>query len=240
MSEEILDAKERIIRAAADLLARGGREAVSTRAVSAAAGVQAPTIYRQFGDMQGLLDAVAAETFSEYVRQKRVLEQTDDPIQDLRRGWDQHVAFGLANPGAYLLIYSAPATLADTPAKREAEVMLLALIARVAEAGRLGISVSRAARMMAAAGRGLTLLLISTLPEERDPQLADAVREAILAAITIPASSADVGKESPGVNRVASRAIALRAVLAEKPDVLSPAEQHLLGEWLDRLATANG
>jgi hypothetical protein len=34
------------VQAAARLLAEGGREAVSTRAVAAAAGVQAPTIYR--------------------------------------------------------------------------------------------------------------------------------------------------------------------------------------------------
>ena len=34
----------RILDAAASLLTAGGREAVSTRAVSAAAGVQAPTI----------------------------------------------------------------------------------------------------------------------------------------------------------------------------------------------------
>ena len=39
--------KDRIVRVAADLLAEGGREAVSTRAVAAAAGVQVPTIYRQ-------------------------------------------------------------------------------------------------------------------------------------------------------------------------------------------------
>ena len=43
----------------AQLLNDGGREAVSTRAVAAAAGVQPPTIYRQYGDMQGLLSAVA-------------------------------------------------------------------------------------------------------------------------------------------------------------------------------------
>jgi len=48
------DARARIVRAATELLATGGRNAVTTRAVSAAAGVQAPTIYRHFGDMQSL------------------------------------------------------------------------------------------------------------------------------------------------------------------------------------------
>ena len=50
---------ERMVRAAADLLQSGGIDAVSTRAVAAAAGVQPPAIYRQFGDKDGLLDAVA-------------------------------------------------------------------------------------------------------------------------------------------------------------------------------------
>ncbi|MGC4948582.1 TetR family transcriptional regulator, partial [Streptomyces sp. DT224] len=40
--------RRRIIAAATRLLAEKGREAVSTRAVGAAAGVQAPTIYRLF------------------------------------------------------------------------------------------------------------------------------------------------------------------------------------------------
>ncbi|WP_205752419.1 helix-turn-helix domain-containing protein [Cryptosporangium phraense] len=43
------------------LLAEGGSERVSTRAVCEAAGVQPPTIYRLFDSMDGLLDAVARE-----------------------------------------------------------------------------------------------------------------------------------------------------------------------------------
>src|SRR5213082_3591627 len=92
--EQTVDVRERIMRAAAGLLAQGGREAVTTRAVSAAAGVQAPTLYRQFGDMRGLLNAVARETLAAYVRDKAAQEPGDDPVEDLRRGWDLHVAFG--------------------------------------------------------------------------------------------------------------------------------------------------
>ena len=47
--------------AAAELLERDGRDAVSTRAVNTAAGVQAPTPYRLPGDEGGLLRAVAAD-----------------------------------------------------------------------------------------------------------------------------------------------------------------------------------
>src|SRR5918993_4192917 len=97
--------RDRIVTAAAALLTEGGREAVSTRAVSAAAGVQAPTIYRLFGDKQGLLDEVASQGFRRYLADKASLEPTDDPVQDLRDGWDAHVEMGLAQPALYRLMY---------------------------------------------------------------------------------------------------------------------------------------
>ena len=89
------------MRAAAKLLAAGGRNAVTTRAVSAAAGVQPPTIYRHFGDMHELLGAVVLETLAVYVRGQATRALTNDPVEDLRRGWDLHIGFGLANPDAF-------------------------------------------------------------------------------------------------------------------------------------------
>lgn len=240
MTERSSDVRERIVQAAAELLAAGGREAVSTRAVSAAAGVQAPTIYRQFGDMRGLLDAVAQETFAEYVRQKAARARTDDPVEDLRRGWDLHVAYGLAHPAAYVLMHSDPALTTDSPAARDGAAILQEQLARVAEAGRLRVSVAHAARLIFAAARGVTLSLIGTPPDARDPRLSEAMREAVLAAITVEpdadGAAATASDEAAAGNRVAARAVALRAVLAEAPDVLSAAERQLLGEWLDRLA----
>ncbi|MEO7358899.1 MAG: helix-turn-helix domain-containing protein [Gemmatimonadaceae bacterium] len=237
MTEELLDTRARIIRAAKALLDKGGRDAVSTRAVSAAAGVQAPTIYRQFGDMRGLLDAVAHQALVDYVALKASLTPSDDAVADLRKGWHGHVEYGLANPAAYLLIYSDPQSLADAPAKREAEAMLLKLVTRVAEAGRLKVSVPHAAQLISSAGRGVVLSLIATPPAERDAELANAMCEAVMSAILAKTSVDQNGGHQPTENRVASRAVALRAVLSDAPDVLSPAEEHLLGDWLDRLAT---
>ena len=236
---ERMDVRERIVRAAAELLASGGREAVSTRAVSAAAGVQAPTIYRQFGDMRGLLDAVARQVLAAYVREKATRAPSADPLEEMRGGWDLHVAFGLANPAAYVLIYGDPASAAIAQAARDGEALLHALIERVAAAGRLRVSVPHAVHLVSAGARGVTLSLLSTPPESRDPRLSAAMRDAVLAAITVaPPSSAGV-EDEPAPARVAARAVALRAVLGEAPGALSPAERHLLGEWLDRLASAD-
>ena len=168
MTEETFDVRARIIRAATRLLASGDREAVPTRAVDAAAGVQAPTIYRQFGDMQGLLDAVAGEALTDYGRQKRVAERSDDPVQDMLRGWDHHVAFGLANLVAYLLMFSDSSKLSDSPARREGEAILRDLVGPAAQAGRLAVAVPHAASIMSSACRGVVLSLIAAAPGECD------------------------------------------------------------------------
>ena len=53
-----------LVEVAAQLLREQGPTGVTTRAVAQAAGVQAPTIYRLFGDKDGLLDAVAEHVFA--------------------------------------------------------------------------------------------------------------------------------------------------------------------------------
>ncbi len=63
--------RQRVIDAAIDLLTSGGRDAVTTRAVADAAGLQPPAIYRLFGDKEGLLDAVAEYGFASFVAGKR-------------------------------------------------------------------------------------------------------------------------------------------------------------------------
>ena len=234
------NARARILRAATELLATGGRDAVTTRAVSAAAGVQPPTIYRHFGDMQGLFEAVARDTLATYAREKASRPLTNDPVEDLRRAWDLHIAFGLAHPDVFALLYSAPSVAAYRPVIDEGVALLQGLVARIAEAGRLRVDVAHATDLLHAAGTGITLTLSATPPEERDPRLSETVREAILTAITVPGTG-EAPDEAPGAastaERVAVHAVALRALLTETPSVLSPAERLLLCDWLDQLAT---
>ncbi|UWX64222.1 TetR/AcrR family transcriptional regulator [Deinococcus rubellus] len=233
MTEKSLEVRERIVQATAALLAQGGREAASTRAVSAAAGVQPPAIYRQFGDMQGLFSAVARETFAAYVRQKYADRATADPLEDLRRGWDTHVAFGIANPAVYLLMYTSGA---DPSALRDGQAILSQLVSRLAQAGRLRVSVAHATHLIAAAGEGVTLSLIRTPSEARDPSLSASMFEAVLRTIITDQSQDGVSETCSVSDQVAARAVALQAVLPEGPAVLSVGERQLMGEWLERLA----
>lgn len=220
--------RDRIVSTAAELLAEGGREAVSTRAVSAAAGIQAPTIYRLFGDMRGLLDAVAVYGFTKYLSDKTNLQFTDDPVEDLRSSWDLNVRFGLANPALYSLLLGEPRPNPSPPAAAVAAAeMLAARIHRIAEVGRLRVSEEHAEELVRAANAGTTLNLISTPEDRRDLVLSTMAREAVIAAITtdVPVSA---------TRGPAGAAVALRAVLPEV-SVLTATESALLTEWLDRI-----
>jgi len=218
--------RERIVETAAELLAGGGREAVTTRAVATAAGVQPPTIYRLFGDKVGLLDAVTEHGFRAYLADKGVASA--DPVADLRSGWDLHVGFGLANPGLYALMYGDPRPGTASPAATRATAMLRALVRRIAQAGRLRVAEEQAVALVHAAACGTVLTLLATVSP--DPGLSGLAREAVLAAVIADAPAV----AAPGP---VGAAVALRAALAET-DAVTTGERGLLEEWLDRIAAA--
>lgn len=210
------------------LLVEGGRESVSTRAVSIAAGVQPPAIYRLFGDKQGLLDAVAADGFASYLTEGLARRPSSDPIEDLRRGWDVHVGFGLANPYLYSLAYGGSRPGSATPAAVAAAEILADLVHQVAQAGGLRVAESSAVDLITAAECGTTLTLIAVPPATRDLSLSERAREATLASILSEALPV-IGSGT------ASAAIQLRAALPAAT-VLTASERGLLGDWLERIA----
>ncbi|CAN5236038.1 TetR/AcrR family transcriptional regulator [soil metagenome] len=222
------DTRQRLIEVAADLLATKGPAAVTTRSVAVAAGVQAPMIYRLFGDKDGLLSAVAEHGFASYLAQKRVAVVDDDPVADLRAGWDLHVGFGLANPALFRLMHTAMQTPDGRSAVEAGADVLRNRVLRVARAGRLRVAEQRAVHLIHAAGTGVVFALIDPPEHLRDPGLADLAWVAVCAAIL---TDADTSRSSGPI----VAAVALRAAL---PDLamFTPGESGLLGEWLDRVA----
>lgn len=221
------DTRVRIVAAAINLLNTGGRDAVTTRAVADAAGVQAPTLYRLFGDKHALLDAVAEHGFTTYLKEKMIRSPGQDPVEDLRKGWDLHVAFGLSHPAIYMLMYADPRPGVKSPAAETSYRVLKEHIRRVAVVGRLRFSEEQAAQLFHASGCGTVLTLLAKTEENRDMSLLEIARETAIAAITTEASAF----KSSGP---AAAAAALRAVLPEVQS-LSDGERTLLTEWLNRL-----
>ncbi|MFC4245180.1 TetR/AcrR family transcriptional regulator [Gryllotalpicola reticulitermitis] len=233
--------RQRIVAVAAALLRDGGQSAVTTRSVADRAGVQAPTIYRLFGDKDGLLDAIAEHEMTIFATAKRsavavAADDDIDPIEDLRTGWDMTVGFGLANPDLYALI-SDPSRRPRSPAAAAGMQLLADRVHRVARAGRLQVSEDRAVDLIHAAGTGAVLATLAKPAAERDQRLADAMFDAILTQIIAPddvdrAARRATPTESP--IDVAAHAVALRAH-ADDLAALSENERRMLTEWLDRV-----
>lgn len=226
---EAVSPKQRILDAAYELLSEGGRDAITTRAVSARAQVQAQTIYRHFDDMSGLLDAVAARGFDEFLEAKAEPDPAGDPVEQLRAGWDLHIAFAVSRPAVYALMYAEPR--ADTSeGSRRVHAVLRALVLDVAAAGRLVVPVDTAVAMIYAAGIGVALARIMNLGgQEIGPTLSARTRDAILDAVVIT----DAGDGPPP--DLAWHATSMRAALPDGDPRFTAAEAGLLDEWLRRL-----
>ena len=229
----------RVIEAAIDLLTREGRDAVTTRRVAVAAGLQPPAIYRLFGDKDGLLDAVAEHGFAAFLAAKHVDHDPVDPVEDLRAGWDLAVEFGLANPALYTLMYSEPTRAASAALKAGTQILMgrirrlaaggwLRVDEELAAGGWLRVDEELAAMIIRATAHGAVLTWLSLPEDRRDPALLTILRESMVTAVT----SQRPAVQEPGP---AGAARALRAALPAQT-TLSGAEQRLLGEWLDRLA----
>ncbi|MFC0040802.1 TetR/AcrR family transcriptional regulator [Actinomadura rayongensis] len=232
-----MDVRERILQAATDLLVASPDADVSTRAVCEAAGVGAPMLYRLFGDKAGLLAAVVDHGFEDYLAAKRATRPSDDPVQDLRDGWTNHVQYALENPNQYRLMYS-PGLTVPPGAAAEAFGLLRATVERCAAAGRLRVAPATATQVIMSANTGVALSLIARPAFYPDPAFSDLVRDAVIDAVTRPADApVHDAPESP----VPSVATTLGALLRAEPSgALSSAETALLQQWLDALAERRG
>lgn len=225
------DTREAIVSAAAGLLDAAGPEAVTTRAVAEAAGVQVPAIYRLFGDKDGLLEAVVEHELGAYVAAKaRAVRAADDgdldAVEDLRGGWRSQVEFGLAHPAVFALL-SDPVRASRSAAARAGRAVLAERVHRVARAGRLRVAEQHAAELVHAAGTGLVMSLLAVPADRRDLGLVDTMLDAVLAVVLV---QDPVGPDAG----VAPAATLLRA-RADDLAVLTAAERALLVEWLDRV-----
>jgi AcrR family transcriptional regulator len=233
--ESALGTRDRILGAAAALLHESGPTAVTTRAVAQAAGVQAPAIYRLFGDKDGLLEAVAEQAIAAFAATKRDLVDAEtaagaDPVDDLRAGWDMQIGFGLANPSLFALM-TVPGRAQESPAAHAALEVLRARVRRIAAAGRLRVPEELAVDLVRAAGSGAVVAILSKPAVERETAVAEEMWAAVLGRILTDAPAAQE-------RHVRTAAVTLRA-LAPQLDVLSAAERAVLAEWLDRAIDAD-
>lgn len=231
-AERKSDTRQELLEAAATLISEAPGQDVPLRAICDRVGVKLPTLYHFFGSKDGLLAAVIEYGFASYLDLKQATEPTGDPIEDIQRGWDAHVRFGLDNAGFYALMYGQVTPQRRPDAAAAPYAALLRLCQEAGAQGRLAVPAAAAADHVLAANVGVTLFLITA--EAPDLALAHQVRDATVAAIT------GLPGRSPGEADGAALAQQLLHSLAGAEDTLGEAETALLRTWLGRLAAATG
>jgi AcrR family transcriptional regulator len=150
------------LRAAAEMLvATGGADALSVRAVADEAGTSTRAVYSIFGSKEGLVAEMAQVAFEWLYETIDALPRTDDPARDLiavgthavRRLVTEH-------PALYRIAFQRIAGLEPAPglvaARERAWVQLQERVQRMKDAGLLGRkSVAGAAREINAMWEGL-------------------------------------------------------------------------------------
>jgi AcrR family transcriptional regulator len=136
-AEALLDEAER-------LLARGGPEAVSVRAVADAAGTTTRAVYTLFGGKEGLIHRLCERGYRDLVERVDSLSPTDDPAADLVEvGITGFRAFATTRPHLFRLTFErvTPDLLADSEVASSAFATYEALsryVERLVEATSLG------------------------------------------------------------------------------------------------------
>ena len=233
--------RTRILEAASDLLAQAADADASTRAICEAAGVTAPTLYHHFGDKEGLLAAVVDFGWASFLESKRTVAAVIHAhvADDIRAGWDNHLEFARENPNFYKLMWS-PAVSANSAAFREALQMLHGRLELGAGRGQLRVSVETGTRMIMSAVTGAALSLISQPDLFGDPTFATQLREAVIAAVTVPAERPTGKRRAPdaAAPTIATAAATLQSKLAVEDTPLTAPERALMEQWLTTLADA--
>jgi AcrR family transcriptional regulator len=127
------DLRTTLLDEAARMIAEGGVECVTMRAIGQRVGVSRAAPYRHFRDKDALLVAVAAQGFRRLrSRVMSVLSPKSRPsLERFRRMGEEYIGFALDNPAHYRLMYGKEAlTRADHPELREAGEALFDLLVR--------------------------------------------------------------------------------------------------------------
>ena len=130
--------KQALLDAAEALLRREGVGGLTLRAAAAETGVSHAAPKNHFGDLRGLQSELAASGFRRLAGQMRAAlddaATADDAMDAIGRAY---VAFAVANPGLFNLMYRSEMLDADRPALKSA-VSDMAMLLRGAVVARAG------------------------------------------------------------------------------------------------------
>lgn len=178
----VVSPADRIRRCALELLRDGGPAALTTRAVCQCAGVTAPTLYHHYGDKDGLLRAVAqAELLAMFARKQR-MKSTGDPLQDLKRGWDDWVEFAIEQPHLVRALQASGGATTQ-PLREAAEAIAAGRLVRLATTVPLVLDPPTAARVLVAGANAVVQMLLDGLSVAEVRRLSALLRDGLVSSL---------------------------------------------------------
>lgn len=100
------DTRAKLIAAAEVLVAEGGPDALSVRAVATAAATTTRAVYSLFSSRDGLVDALAEQAFGYLGQGVAAFPETDDPAEDLvRLGSEMYRGFVTDHPSLFRIAF---------------------------------------------------------------------------------------------------------------------------------------
>ena len=191
--------REALIAAALDHLRGHGAESLSLRALARAAGVSQTAPYRHFPEKEALLAELARGGFEALAEamERAVAGAPEAPLARLRASGVAYVAFALANPERYRLMFGRrlfeqgryPALAG---ASERAYGVLTGLVEEGLAAGTLREAPAEALTLTAwSTVHGLAALMIDGLVPEPPPDLAERILVLLHAGIGHPSGRVD-------------------------------------------------
>lgn len=137
------ETRQDLLAAAERLVAEGGPDVLSVRAVAAAAGTTTRAVYSLFGSRDGLVAALGARAFEILAQLAEAAPVSDDPQQDMVAvGLDAFRQMVIEHPALYRIAFQRVAGLQPHPdlvaARQRAFTELRLRVERLEEAGLLG------------------------------------------------------------------------------------------------------
>jgi len=154
--------RERVLRAAVDMLTTEGVASFTTRRVAEEAGTSTPAVYELFGDKAGLVREMFFEGFRMLYRRLGELSSSADPRADMIAVIPVLRAFAQDNPALARLMFStAFAEFDPGPSERQAGAavreFIVCRVRRCTDAGVIDGDPADIAHVLLAVAQGLIL-----------------------------------------------------------------------------------
>ncbi len=183
--------KQRLIEAAAQLLADEGPSGLSTRRLAAEVGVSTMAVYTHFGGLPELVRAVVREGFARLADHMAAVPDSDNPLDYLAALGEAYRANALENPHLYAVMFGT-ASLGgyrlhddELDEGRYTFDMLVAATRRCMDAGlfKPGDPEAVAGQLWSAVHGFVMLELAGYLAADREPDAVDEVLNPMLTGI---------------------------------------------------------